>query len=120
MTSLKRTREALYDAQDAVLERGRSAYVAMAEAGLAHRPGVVALLDVLARHAIPRAVATSTRTPLAQRKLAAAGLLAHFDAVCTSSDVEAPKPAPDVYLLAAARLGGLRGSVVDYVRGNLG
>ena len=92
-------------AADAVLARGRSDYVAMAEAGLAHRPGVVALLDMLALHAIPRAVATSTRTPLAQRKLAAAGLLAHFDAVCTSSDVEAPKPAPDVYLLAAARLG---------------
>src|SRR5690606_34925177 len=48
---------------------------------------------------------TSTRRPLALRKLAAAGLLPYFDAVCTSSDVQKPKPAPDVYLLAAATLG---------------
>jgi beta-phosphoglucomutase-like phosphatase (HAD superfamily) len=54
---------------------------------------------------MPRAVATSTRAPLAQRKLEAAGLLGYFDVVCTSSDVAHPKPAPDVYLLAAERLG---------------
>lgn len=39
------------------------------------------------------------------RKLAAADLLPYFDVVCTSSDVAAPKPAPDVYLLAASKLG---------------
>ncbi|WP_394001912.1 HAD family hydrolase [Luteimonas sp. WGS1318] len=89
----------------ALLDDGHARYVAIAEAGLPHRPGVVALLELLVTHAMPRAVATSTRSPLAQRKLAAAGLLAYFDEVCTSSDVAQPKPAPDVYLLAAERLG---------------
>jgi len=70
-----------------------------------HRPGLVALLELARTHGVPRAVATSTRTPLAQRKLEAAGLLGRFDVVCTSSDVAHPKPAADVYLLAAARLG---------------
>lgn len=93
------------DAADALLADGHARYIAVAEAGLPHRPGIVALLELLAAHDVPRAVATSTRSPLAQRKLAAAGLLAHFDVVCTSSDVAAPKPAPDVYLLAAERLG---------------
>jgi len=50
-------------------------------------------------------VATTTRQPRANRKLAAAGLLPYFDAVITSGDVARPKPAPDIYLLAAQRLG---------------
>jgi len=89
----------------ALLADGHARYVAVAEGGVPHRPGIVALLEVLRAHDMPRAVATSTRTPLAQRKLEAAGLLAYFDVVCTSSDVAQPKPAPDVYLLAAERLG---------------
>lgn len=89
----------------ALFGRSQALYLARAEAGIAHRPGIVALLDLLAERGIPRAVATSTRAPLAQRKLAAAGLLRYFDAVCTSTDVAHPKPAPDVYLLAAERLG---------------
>jgi beta-phosphoglucomutase-like phosphatase (HAD superfamily) len=63
------------------------------------------MLDFLDVRGIPRAVATSTRRPLALRKLEAAGLLPRFDAICTSSDVEHPKPAPDIYLLAATSLG---------------
>ncbi len=89
------------DAAIALLEHGHARYVALAEAGLPHRPGVAALLDLLDAHGVPRAVATTTRSPLAPRKLAAADLLHRFDAVCTGSDVAQPKPAPDVYLLAA-------------------
>lgn len=90
---------------DALLADGHARYVAVAENGVPHRPGIIALLDLLAAHDMPRAVATSTQSPLAQRKLEAAGLLGYFDVVCTSSDVAHPKPAPDVYLLAAERLG---------------
>lgn len=93
------------DTADALLADGHARYIAIAESGVPHRPGILALLELLGAHDVPRAVATSTRSPLAQRKLAAAGLLEHFDVVCTSSDVPHPKPAPDVYLLAAKRLG---------------
>lgn len=89
----------------ALMARAEALYDAVADAGIDHRPGVVDLLEWLAAGGIPRAVATSTRRPLAMRKLAAAGLLPYFDAVCTSSDVQRPKPAPDVYLLAASMLG---------------
>lgn len=88
-----------------LLARTEALYDAVADAGIDHRPGIVDLLDWLVARGIPRAVATSTKRPLAMRKLAAAGLLPYFDAVCTSSDVAAAKPAPDVYLLAAAKLG---------------
>lgn len=92
-------------ASDAVQEDARARYDVLVDVGINHRPGVLPLLEWLVARGIPRAVATSTRNPLALRKLRAAGLLPHFDAVCTSSDVEHPKPAPDVYLLAAQRLG---------------
>lgn len=89
----------------ALLQRAEGLYDAVADAGIDHRPGIVDVLELLVARGIPRAVATSTRRPLAMRKLAAAGLLPYFGAVCTSSDVALPKPAPDVYLLAASRLG---------------
>ena len=88
-----------------LLARAEAMYDVVADAGIDHRPGIVDLLDWLVARGIPRAVATSTRRPLAMRKLAAAGLLPYFDAVATSSDVAAQKPAPDVYLLAASKLG---------------
>jgi len=98
--------EAVGEAQRVrVLARSHVLYDAVVAAGVPHRPGILEMLGFLRSRGIPRAVATSTRRPLALRKLEAAGLLPHFDAVCTSSDVEHPKPAPDVYLLAAATLG---------------
>ena len=93
------------DATGELLARAEAMYDVVADAGIDHRPGIVDLLDWLVARGIPRAVATSTRRPLAMRKLAAAGLLPYFAAVATSSDVAAPKPAPDVYLLAASKLG---------------
>lgn len=92
------------DAGQRLLDRCHVLYDEVVEAGVPLRPGILALLDLLVARRIPRAVATSTRRPLALRKLAAADLLRRFDTVCTSSDVAHPKPAPDIYLLAAERL----------------
>ena len=98
--------EAIGEAQrERVLQRSHVLYEAVVAAGVPHRPGIIEMLDFLDSRRIPRAVATSTRRPLALRKLDAAGLLPRFDVICTSSDVEHPKPAPDVYLLAARSLG---------------
>lgn len=90
---------------DALLGRARELYGDVVEQGIPHRPGIIALLEWLAANGIPRAVGTSTQRPLALRKLEAADLLWRFDAVATSSDVEHAKPAPDIYLLAARKLG---------------
>jgi len=89
----------------ALYARCHDLYEARTQQGLPLRPGIVELLQLLQAHAIPRAVATSTRQPRASRKLVACGLLAYFDHVVTSSDVAHPKPAPDIYLLAAQKLG---------------
>jgi HAD superfamily hydrolase (TIGR01509 family) len=93
------------DAVAALFARCHDLYEERTQQGLPLRPGIVEILQLLQAHGIPRAVATSTRQPRASRKLAATGLLAYFDHVVTSSDVAHPKPAPDIYLLAAQKLG---------------
>ena len=53
----------------------------------------------------PKAIATGSASPGARRTLAAAGLTGLFDVILTPEDVEHGKPAPDMFLLAAERLG---------------
>lgn len=51
------------------------------------------------------AVASSSNRPLIAAVLEHAGISGHFDAVVSSEEVAGGKPAPDVYLEAARRLG---------------
>ena len=51
------------------------------------------------------AVASSSNRPLIEAVLEAAGIADLFAAVVSSEEVERGKPAPDVYLEAARRLG---------------
>ena len=82
------------------------AYHALIEReGVAMKPGLVELLDFLDAASMPRAVATSTRRARAEHKLARAGLLARVDALVGGDEVTHGKPAPDIFLLAAQRLG---------------
>lgn len=53
----------------------------------------------------PKAIATGSAIPGASRTLAAAGLTGLFEVILTPEDVEHGKPAPDMFLLAAERLG---------------
>lgn len=69
------------------------------------KPGVVELLDFLAGSKLPRAVASSALRATIENHLGKAGLLPRFTAYAGRDDVERAKPAPDVYLEAARRLG---------------
>lgn len=80
-------------------------YDGMVEAGLPLKPGARELLQDLFDLGVPMAVATSTRGERARIKLARGGIADYFNHVVTSSDVIHAKPAPDLYLLAAGRLG---------------
>lgn len=59
---------------------------------------------VLARSALPRALATNTLRPELDLKLERSGLAGRFRFTVAASEVERPKPAPDVYLRAAKLL----------------
>lgn len=72
---------------------------------LPKKPGLDGLLDLLESRNIPRAVATSTKRQRALRQLEALGLLQRFSAVAAGDEVASGKPAPDIFLLAARRLG---------------
>lgn len=69
------------------------------------KPHARALLDHLERLQIPCAVATSTQRFRAETKLAKCQLLARFKALACGDEVTRGKPAPDIFELAAARLG---------------
>lgn len=53
---------------------------------------------------VPIAVATNSETEVVKSLLRATALLEQFDAIITVNDVTKPKPAPDMFLLAAQRL----------------
>jgi len=73
--------------------------------GVPFRPGAVELLDDLRGTGLPLGLCTSSKSPVAEDRLAVAGILDRFDEIVTRSDVEYPKPHPEPYLLTAKRLG---------------
>jgi HAD superfamily hydrolase (TIGR01509 family) len=84
----------------AVVERVAARY----RAGLPLLPGAVEAVRRLAAR-WPLGLASSANRPLIDLVLDAAGLADAFAATVSSEEVEHGKPAPDVYLEAAARLG---------------
>lgn len=83
----------------------RERYDLRVEQGLPLKDGAIELLQELSARGVPLAIATSTRRERALIKLARCGIDHYFGALATSSDVAHPKPAADIYLLAASRLG---------------
>jgi beta-phosphoglucomutase len=68
-------------------------------------PGVQRLLDLLAERGLRRAVASSSRTSWVEAALETLGIRAEFELVVTGDMVTHSKPHPEIYLLAAERLG---------------
>ena len=96
--TLPGTLDDLVAAFDALrLEALRGAVVAM--------PGAPAILDWAAANGVPCALATSSFRHQAEAALAEAGLAGRFDVEVTGDEVDRGKPEPDLFLLAAQRLG---------------
>lgn len=72
--------------------------------GIPLKPGVRELLDVLDAHHIPRAVASSNGSGMVEDYLRSYGILERFDALICGNMISRSKPAPDIYLAAAAAL----------------
>lgn len=73
--------------------------------GIARRPGLMVLLDHLGRLGVPLGVATSSKRETALWKLRHGGILERFPVLACGDEVRRGKPAPDIFLLAAERLG---------------
>jgi HAD superfamily hydrolase (TIGR01509 family) len=84
------------------------------------KPGVLALLDWLDAARLPYAIATSTLAQGAAEKLALAELHSRFPIVVTGEQVTRSKPAPDIFLEAALRLGVASQDCVAFEDSDLG
>ena len=83
----------------------RREYYQSAIGKLTPMPGVLAVLEALDEAQIPCAVASNSDRVWVDNVLDITGLIGRFRVIATADEVEHPKPAPDVYLLAAGRLG---------------
>ena len=68
-------------------------------------PGALSALNMVRAFQLPVAVATNSPRRLAERALTGSGIRHYPEQLVTVDDVPAGKPAPDLYLLAAERLG---------------
>jgi HAD superfamily hydrolase (TIGR01509 family) len=72
---------------------------------LAPMPGLIELLEAIESARLPKAIATSSRRSFVDRVLAPLDWESRFRFVLTSEDVTHGKPHPQIYRMAAARLG---------------
>ena len=90
---------------DALMMESRAQFDAIVgREGIPVKPGLRALLEWLEAQHISRGVATSTRRDRAQDHLERCELLSWIHALVGGDEVTRGKPAPDIFLLAAARL----------------
>lgn len=89
---------------EAALKQQRANYLARCQAQPV-LPGVIELITFALEHDIQLAIASNSYSAWVERYAKAAGLRDYFECVRTLDDVSNGKPAPDVYLSAAACLG---------------
>lgn len=90
---------------DELHTRKTAAYLALLDENLPVMPGLFGLLEALDTAAIPWAVATSSPRAIAERILGQLGLMERCAVLAAGDEVPLGKPAPDLFLLAAERLG---------------
>jgi beta-phosphoglucomutase len=78
---------------------------AVAETGIIAKAGLLEFLADIERRSLPVAVATSSTADYAEFSLRSAGLAGRFPVIVTGEEVARGKPAPDIYIEAARRLG---------------
>ncbi len=90
---------------DAIARATRRHYARLLESGVPVMPGLKDALTALKAAGVPMAVATSTHRKVAVDKLTKAGVAHFFREIVGGDMVANGKPAPDLYLKAAAAAG---------------
>ena len=91
--------------RDELVERKTVLFLDSLAGGVPVMPGLFALLDEIEQRGLPWAVATSTPRAVAEIILGQLGVVGRYTALAAGDEVAHGKPAPDIFLLAAARLG---------------
>ena len=87
------------------LPRRQHYYFGILESGVPVKEGAKEVLEYLKSHGYKIGMATSTPLDTVKDHLARTGMTDYFDTVVTGDMIQNGKPAPDIYLLAAERLG---------------
>ena len=69
------------------------------------KPGVESILSFFQEKNLPMAIGSSSPLPLILQNLEVTGLTPYFQALASGDEVERGKPSPDIFLLAAEKLG---------------
>jgi HAD superfamily hydrolase (TIGR01509 family) len=80
-------------------------FLELAPTHATEKPGARAMIERARASGIRVAVASSSPTGIVRTVLEARGLLSLFEVLVTGDDVSRKKPAPDIFLLAAERVG---------------
>jgi HAD superfamily hydrolase (TIGR01509 family) len=99
----ERLGRSIEDGEALVREMGELMYEELRQQ-VSGRPGAIELVERL-RGRTRLGLASNSSRILVDQALVSSGLADVFEAIVTSDDVEHPKPAPDIYLLACERLG---------------
>ncbi len=89
------------------LYKKRAAHInrRLEEKGMPLKPGVPEVFEALRARGYRMALATSTGDTVVARNMEMTGLAHYFDTIVTGSMIQNSKPAPDIFLLAAEKLG---------------
>ena len=90
---------------DLIAEHQRQVLRVLGQSTLVAMPGVKGLIEELKTLGIPCALASSSPRPLVECVLARIGLTDCFTPMICGDQVRLSKPEPEIFLLAAARLG---------------
>ena len=73
--------------------------------GVDKKPGLVELVDWLGENGVPWAIASASNEALIRQNMRTIGLDGRYDAIVAGEMVSRGKPFPDIFLLAARKLG---------------
>jgi HAD superfamily hydrolase (TIGR01509 family) len=104
MVDLKR-RFDLPESTDELVEIKNRLYLEIAETSTRLYPKMKVFFDLLRARKVPVAVASGSSPPVLERVLAAVGLAKAFEVVVSAEEVSLGKPAPDIFVETARRLG---------------
>lgn len=97
---------------DELLAAKNRRYLELARTATRAYPEMRKFVELLATEGVPMAVASGSSLEAITAILAGTGLDAHLRTVVSADEVERGKPAPDVFLEAARRLGAAAGDCV--------
>lgn len=93
------------DLADRVFDLHIELFLRFVETDLELKPGAIEALEALKEAGYPLAIATSTARVRAVPRLERFDMLKYFDSVTCGDEIENGKPAPDIFVESARRLG---------------